>query len=68
MFYYAHHVGGDRNARDRYRENIWFEDAVEFCERYDQNCFDPDYTSKPLEFFSPMVTDVFSREPTFSGG
>ena len=27
---------------------------MEFC-RYDQAAFDPDYASKPLEFFEPMV-------------
>ena len=30
MYYYAHHVGGDRNARDRFLDHPWFEDAVRF--------------------------------------
>ncbi|MCH9705857.1 MAG: HD domain-containing protein [Proteobacteria bacterium] len=63
MYYYAHHVGGDRNARDRFRGHPWFDDAVRFCEEYDQNCFDPTYVSKPLEFFEPMLRTVFSRTP-----
>src|SRR5262249_32782936 len=41
MYYTAHLTGGDRNARDRYRGHPWFDDCAEFCERYDQNCFDP---------------------------
>lgn len=65
MYYYAHHVGGDRNARDRYRDHPWYADAVEFCEKYDQNCFDPSYTSKPLEFFEPMLRKLFSQPPRF---
>lgn len=65
MYYYAHHVGGDQNARDRYRDHQWFDEAAEFCELYDQNCFDPDYVSKPLEFFVPMIEEVFRREPRF---
>lgn len=64
QYYYAHHMGGDRNARDRYRDHPWFDDCAEFCELYDQNCFDPSYDSLPLEFFEPMVTRVFS-EPRY---
>ncbi len=65
MYYYAHLTGGDQNARDRYKDNPWYEDAVEFCHLYDQNCFDPEYKSKPLAFFEPMIADVFGREPAF---
>jgi predicted HD phosphohydrolase len=60
MYYYAHHSGGDRNARDRYRGHEWFDACAEFCELYDQNCFDPDYESLPVEHFEPMVRRVFS--------
>lgn len=66
MVYYAHHYGEDRNARDRYRDHAWFDDCAEFCELYDQNCFDPAYESLPLAFFEPMVRRVFSAEPTFA--
>lgn len=62
-YYYFHHLGGDRNARDRYRDETWFEAAAEFCEKYDQNCFDPDYETLPLSFFEPMVERVLGREP-----
>ncbi|MDC0947725.1 peptidase [Gammaproteobacteria bacterium] len=65
MYYYAHHLGEDQHARDRYRDNPWFDDAVEFCEKYDQNCFDPTYDSKPLAFFRPMLNKVFGGEPNF---
>ena len=61
-YYYAHHLGGDRNARDRYRDHQWYDDAIRFCELYDQNCFDPDYDSEPLSFFAPMVERLFRRE------
>ena len=66
MYYYAHHSGGDRNARDRYRDHQWFDACAEFCERYDQNCFDPDYEPLPLDFFEPMVRRVFGRAPRYS--
>ena len=31
---------------------------VEFCERYDGNCFDPDYDWPLLEHFAPAVEEV----------
>jgi predicted HD phosphohydrolase len=64
--YYAHHLGGDRNARDAYRDHPHYEDCREFCELYDQNCFDPAFESLPLEFFEPMVRRVFA-EPRYAG-
>ncbi len=66
-YYYAHHTGGDRNARDRYVDHPWYQDAVDFCHRWDQSSFDPEYESLPLEFFEPMVRQMFDREP-FSAG
>ena len=63
MIYYAHHVGGNPDAREQYRGHKWFADAEKFCAEYDQNCFDPAFRSKPLEFFEPMLRRVFSREP-----
>ena len=66
-YYYAHHFGNDRNARDRYIDHPWYQDAVDFCHRWDQSSFDPAYESLPLEFFEPMVRRIFAREP-FSAG
>ena len=64
MYYSAHHCGGDRNARDRYRDHPWFDACAEFCELYDQNCFDPAYESLPVATFEPMVRRVFA-EPRY---
>ncbi len=61
MYYYAHHSGGDRNARDRYRDHEWYDACAEFCEKYDQNCFDPSYESLPVEEFEPMLRRVFGE-------
>ncbi len=61
MVYYAHHTGGDRNARDRFKHHRWYQDCVDFCTNYDQNCFDPAYPSKPLSFFRPLVERVFAH-------
>jgi predicted HD phosphohydrolase len=61
MYYYAHHLGGDRNARDKCKDHPWYQDCISFCENYDQNCFDPDYNSRPLTFFKPMIERVFAK-------
>lgn len=65
MVYYAHHYGEDPNARDLYAGHKWYDDCAEFCELYDQNCFDPTYQSLPLDFFKPMVERIFSQTPHF---
>ena len=64
-YYYAHHLGMDRNGRDRYQDHPYYEACVRFCERWDQASFDPDYPTKPLDYFAPMVQEVFSRPVSF---
>lgn len=61
MIYYGHHVGGDQNKRDRHSGHPYFDDCAEFCERWDQASFDPNYTTLPIEFFRNMVQEVFAR-------
>jgi predicted HD phosphohydrolase len=61
-YYYAHHTGCDRNARERLRGHIWFDACASFCERWDQASFDPDYPGLPLAAFEPVVQRIFSRE------
>ncbi len=62
-YYYFHHTGGDRNARDRFRGHAMFEPCADFCHRWDQNSFDPDYDTMPLSAFEPALRRVFSRQP-----
>lgn len=64
-YYYAHHLGMDRNGRDRYCNHPYYDACVRFCERWDQTSFDPDYPTKPLDYFAPMVHEVFSRPVSF---
>ena len=62
MIYYGQHLEGfDQNKRDRHQGHPYFDDNVLFCERWDQASFDPDYDDLPLEFFAPMVREVFAR-------
>jgi predicted HD phosphohydrolase len=62
-YYYVHHLGGDRNARDRYRDHPWYAACAHFCAQWDQCSFDPDYRSEPLGFFEPLVRRIFGRTP-----
>ena len=63
MYYYAHHLGKNKNQREKYKDHEYYEDAVNFCEKWDQASFDPDYKSMTLEDFAPMVRRIFSRKP-----
>ena len=67
-YYYAHLLGGDRDARDRYRDHPFFDATVRFCEQWDQPSFDPGYDTLTLETFEPMVRRVFSRKPHLDSG
>jgi len=59
--YYFHFLGADRNARDVHRGHPYWDACEEFCARYDQAAFDPDYDSEPLSFFEPMLRRVMAR-------
>ena len=61
MLYYGHHYGWDRNARDKYKGETYYDSCAQFCESWDQSSFDPDYETLPLSFFEPMVRAVFAR-------
>jgi predicted HD phosphohydrolase len=61
MVYYGHHVGGNPNKRDQFAGHAYFDDGAQFCERWDQSSFDPDYDTLTIDFFAPMVREVFAR-------
>ena len=62
MYYYAHHYGWDRELREKYADSPYYRSCVEFCERWDQASFDPDYPMDTLESFEADVRDVFARK------
>jgi predicted HD phosphohydrolase len=59
--HYYQHFGGDPNAREKYREEPWFDLAARFADEWDQTSFDPDYDTEPLEHFEPLVKELFSH-------
>jgi len=60
-YYYFHHYGKDRNAREQFRGHPAFEKTLEFCAKWDQAAFDPNYDTMPLSAFEPILRRVFAR-------
>ena len=60
-YYFFHHIGLDRDMRELFRGHPAFEHTAQFCHLFDQNAFDPDYDTMPLEAFEPMVQRVMER-------
>ena len=63
MYYYAHHLGGNKNQRDKYKGHKYYQDTVDFCENWDQKSFDPNFKSLSLQEFEPFIKKIFSRKP-----
>ena len=57
-YYFFHYLGLDRDMREQFRGHPHFEHCAQFCHLYDQNSFDPNYESMPLEAFTPMMRRV----------
>jgi predicted HD phosphohydrolase len=69
-YYYAHHAGRDRHAREKLSGHPWYQACKDFCANWDQCSFDPGYPSEPLRTFEPRVREIFSRpahDPEFVG-
>lgn len=60
-YYFFHHIGGDQNARDAFKGHKYYASCAEFCEKYDQNSFDPDYENMTWEDFTPIMQRVFAK-------
>ncbi|MGZ4805760.1 MAG: HD domain-containing protein [Ilumatobacteraceae bacterium] len=58
-YYFWHHIGLDRDAREAYRDSPHFDRTEEFCALYDQTAFDASYISHPLEHFEPLIRARF---------
>ena len=58
---FFHHIGLDRDMREKFRGHEHFAATEEFINKYDCPSFDPDYDTLPLPFFEPMVMKLFER-------
>ena len=63
MYYYAHHLDGNKNQRDKYKGHKYYQDTINFCENWDQKSFDPNFKSLSLQEFEPFIKKIFSRKP-----
>ena len=60
-YYFFDFLGLDKNMRDKFKDNPHWKDCAEFCAKYDQNSFDPEYDTEPIETFIPMLRNVLSQ-------
>lgn len=60
-YYFFEYLGLDKNMRDQHKDHPFYSDCEEFCRKYDQNSFDPAFSSMPLAEFEPMIGRVFAE-------
>ncbi len=60
-YYFWHHIGLDRNTRDRFIGHKHYDRCEEFCAEYDGPAFDPNYQSNPIEHYEPLIRDFFGN-------
>lgn len=53
--HYYHHFDAPTDLRDQFRDESWFSLCEEFTDDWDQQAFDPDYDTLPLDHFEPLV-------------
>lgn len=61
--HYYHHFGGDPDAREKHRAELdpeTFALAARFADDWDQQAFDPERETPPLEHFEDRVRSVFA--------
>jgi len=58
-YYFWHHIGADRNARDEFASHEHYDLTEEFVRAYDMPAFDPAYRTPPLEHYEPLVRAFF---------
>ena len=69
MFYFGSEdyqgkdIGIDKSLRERFRDHKWFASCDKFCGEWDQKSFDPSYPTKSLDYFKPLIDEIFLREP-----
>jgi len=63
-YYFWHYLGMDRNSRDQFADSPYYDHTEEFCAKYDQMAFDPDYRSNPLEHYEPLIREKLAVSDT----
>ncbi len=60
-YYFFHHLGLDRNLRDRFQGHAHYARTEEFCALYDNPAFDPQADALPMSEFEPIVRRIFAK-------
>ena len=58
---FFHHLGMDRNMRDRFKGTEDYDRTEAFIRRYDDPAFDASRPILSIEPFEPMVRKVFAK-------
>lgn len=64
-YYFFHHLGLDRDMRERHIGHPQYDATVEFCAEFDSPAFDPAYDTPPLEHYEPLLRAMMAH-PTNS--
>lgn len=60
-YFFFHHIGMDRNMREKFRSHPCFGQTEAFCAHYDGPAFDAEAETLSLDFFEPMLRRVFAQ-------
>jgi len=63
LYYYAHHLGYNKDERESCKGHKYYKDTIDFCENWDQKSFDPNLKSLTLKDYEPYVKKIFNRTP-----
>ena len=57
--HYGTHMGQPTDLRNRYTTELWYGDAVRFCDEWVMPSFDPEFEAMPLEAFEGLLGSRF---------
>jgi predicted HD phosphohydrolase len=60
-YFFGAHLGLDPNAREKFKNESWYQKTVDFCANYDEISFEPAYKNEPMATFEPMVRRLFDK-------
>jgi len=59
--HYYQHFGAPTDLRDQFRDESWFALCEQFTDDWDQQAFDPQAETFPLEHFEPLIREITAQ-------
>ena len=59
--YFFHHIGLDREMREKFADHPCYARTAEFCAKYDNPAFDAKRATLPLSHFEPLLRSVMAH-------